>query len=112
MNDTFHLKGLNGLRAIASITVVIGHIELIKNNNKLDNYLSAIENWGSLGVNLFFVLSGFLITTLLLREKKAEQTINLKNFYIRRILRIWPLYFIILLLSAAIFNYTPSLQTL
>jgi peptidoglycan/LPS O-acetylase OafA/YrhL len=112
MNDNFHLKGLNGLRAIAAITVVIGHIELIKSENGLDNVFLEIQNWGSLGVNLFFVLSGFLITTLLLREKKTTQNIHLKHFYIRRILRIWPLYFIILVLSAAIFNYTPSWLTL
>jgi peptidoglycan/LPS O-acetylase OafA/YrhL len=112
MNDNFHLKGLNGLRAIAAITVVIGHIELIKSENGLDNVFLEIQNWGSLGVNLFFVLSGFLITTLLLREKNTKQTIHLKNFYIRRILRIWPLYFIILISSATIFGYTPSWLTL
>ncbi|MBI3235674.1 MAG: acyltransferase, partial [Bacteroidetes bacterium] len=48
---------------------------------------------GKMGVNLFFVLSGFLISYLLFAEKKATDTISLKKFYIRRALRIWPLYF-------------------
>lgn len=112
MSKDFHLKGLNGLRAIAAISVVIGHIELIKQENDIVNWFFAIENWGSLGVILFFVLSGFLITTLLLREKIDKGTIKLKYFYLRRILRIWPLYFIILILSALIFGYSPSWMTL
>ena len=45
---------------------------------------------GSLGVNVFFVISGFLITTLLLKENAEKGTISLTNFYLRRILRIWP----------------------
>ena len=48
-------------------------------------------------LSFFFVLSGFLITYLLLAEKKQEGTIKVKDFYMRRILRIWPLYFIIVL---------------
>lgn len=48
---------------------------------------------GFLGVDMFFVLSGFLIVTLLLREKKLHKTIDLRGFYIRRCLRIFPVYF-------------------
>jgi len=112
MNNTFHIKGLNGLRAIASMTVVIGHIELIKRDTGLDNSFIIFQNWGSLGVNLFFVLSGFLITTLLLIEKEKTGSINRKNFYVRRSLRILPLYFLILISSILIFNYSPSWITL
>jgi len=54
---------------------------------------------GKLGVILFFVLSGFLITYLLLAEEQRFKTINIKNFYFRRMLRIWPLYFLIVLLA-------------
>ena len=57
---------------------------------------------GYLGVDMFFILSGFLITYILLEEKKLRNHINIKNFYFRRILRIWPLYFFILLISFAI----------
>jgi peptidoglycan/LPS O-acetylase OafA/YrhL len=54
---------------------------------------STLEEAGSSGVCLFFTLSAFLITELLLREREATGTIHLKAFYVRRILRIWPLYF-------------------
>jgi peptidoglycan/LPS O-acetylase OafA/YrhL len=54
---------------------------------------------GSFGVDLFFLLSAFLITELLLQEKERYGRIHLKSFYIRRILRIWPLYFFALLIG-------------
>jgi peptidoglycan/LPS O-acetylase OafA/YrhL len=54
---------------------------------------------GGLGVYFFFVLSGFLITYLLLAEKEKYGTISIKQFYARRILRIWPLYYLILILG-------------
>lgn len=111
MQNNFYLKGLNGLRAIAALTVVISHLEIIKSENNIPNSFQLFSNWGNLGVNLFFVLSGFLITTVLLREKEKSSKINLKNFYIRRILRIWPLYFLIILTSYLIFDFTPSTLT-
>ena len=54
---------------------------------------------GPLGVVFFFVLSGFLITYLLLKEKSVSGTVAVKKFYLRRILRIWPLYYLIVLLG-------------
>lgn len=54
---------------------------------------------GDYGVTIFFVLSGFLITYLLLSEKQKTSTINIPKFYVRRILRIWPLYYLIVLLG-------------
>lgn len=51
---------------------------------------------GGAGVDFFFVLSGFLITTLLLKENEHKGTIDLKKFYLRRVLRIWPLYYFII----------------
>jgi len=48
---------------------------------------------GEYGVHIFFVISGFLITTLLLREREKFSRISLRDFYIRRALRIWPLYY-------------------
>ncbi len=64
-----------------------------------------------MGVLLFFVLSGFLITYLLFKELEVTKTINVKYFYIRRILRIWPLYFLIILLAIFVFPYIVFLQT-
>jgi peptidoglycan/LPS O-acetylase OafA/YrhL len=54
---------------------------------------------GSFGVDMFFLISGFLITFLLLNEKESNGTISLKNFYARRALRIWPLYYFIILIA-------------
>ena len=54
---------------------------------------------GGLGVVLFFVLSSYLITELLLRETEQQGTLDVKSFYIRRALRIWPLYFFFLVLA-------------
>ena len=61
--------------------------------------MAAIASSGRFGVQLFFLLSGYLITSLLLRERWIKGDVNLRAFYIRRILRIWPLYFFILLVA-------------
>jgi peptidoglycan/LPS O-acetylase OafA/YrhL len=61
---------------------------------------------GNLGVNFFFVLSGFLITFLLVKEKEITGRIQVNKFYIRRILRIWPLFYLCVFLGFVIF---PSL---
>jgi peptidoglycan/LPS O-acetylase OafA/YrhL len=99
MNKFF--PNLNALRFIAATAVVIFHIELYKSFFNIPNLfnLPFFKIVGKLGVVLFFVLSGFLITTLLLNEKEKTGKINFKNFYLRRILRIWPLYFLILILG-------------
>ena len=59
---------------------------------------------GDLGVSFFFVLSGFLITHLLLREKETNGRINIPKFYMRRILRIWPVYFLVVFLCLFFFT--------
>lgn len=105
MKKIIYLPGLNGIRAIAAIAVLISHISLaidklgisfalfgFEENGKPKGYLLA-----SHGVTMFFVLSGFLITYLLLLEKESHE-INIKKFYFRRILRIWPLYYLYLIL--------------
>ncbi len=92
-----YLPNLNGLRFVAAMFVFVSHVEAVKNNfNIFNNTLAPFfDTIGKLGVVLFFVLSGLLITYLLLNEESQEQTISVKKFYIRRILRIWPLYFLI-----------------
>ena len=98
---TIYFEGLNGLRFIAAFAVIVTHIELIKSSFGMKNYWKnpLVFNLGGLGVYFFFVLSGFLITYLLLAEKKRFHTIDIKSFYIRRILRIWPLYYAILFIG-------------
>ena len=106
-----YFEGLNTLRAIAALVVLIGHIEVLKFRNKLPNALGYdffhISS-GHTGVVLFFVLSGFLITYLLIHEQKETNTISLKAFYIKRILRVWPLYFLILIVSSLVMGFSPS----
>lgn len=109
---TKHLKGLDTLRALAATIVVVDHVEIIKQDHHISNLIdhpSLIYPDGHLSVILFFVISGFLITYLLLIEKSNTGKISLKDFYMRRILRIWPLYYLILFLSYIIFNPDYSL---
>jgi peptidoglycan/LPS O-acetylase OafA/YrhL len=68
----------------------------------------AIAKSGAAGVDLFFALSAFLITSLLLREQQETGRILLRNFYIRRILRIWPLYFLMIGLAAVMAHTVPG----
>ena len=101
LNNKIYFPNLNGIRFIAAFLVIIHHIEQIKNLFGLESKWTnpAINLIGPLGVILFFVLSGFLITYLLLVEEKEMKGISIKSFYIRRILRIWPLYYLIIFLS-------------
>jgi peptidoglycan/LPS O-acetylase OafA/YrhL len=82
---------LDGLRGFAVLVVLLGHVSA---SNGAPDFLNFgyIHSLGNVGVRIFFVLSGFLITTLLLREWDATQSISLKNFYIRRIRRIVPAF--------------------
>jgi peptidoglycan/LPS O-acetylase OafA/YrhL len=66
----------------------------------LGELIVAVAAGGAFGVDLFFVLSAFLITTLLIRERRECGHVDIKAFYIRRVLRIWPLYFAFLLVIA------------
>lgn len=96
-----YFENLNAIRCIAAFLVIVHHIEQFKDIFNLSNYWSnpVIESIGKLGVILFFVLSVFLIFYLLFVEKEVTQTIAVKDFYLRRILRIWPLYFLIIVTS-------------
>ncbi|MDQ6812825.1 MAG: acyltransferase [Bacteroidota bacterium] len=91
----FYLPNLNSLRAIAAIMVVISHIE--QRSRAVWGGRLQLHLVGRVGVVVFFTLSGFLITYLLLKEKELTQHIAFKKFYLRRALRIWPLYFFLLL---------------
>ena len=85
-----YFPALDGLRALSIIAVVWHHAAG-------SSYGSGLLSRGRCGVDLFFAISGFLITTLILREKDATGTIDLRKFYIRRSLRIFPLYYLTLL---------------
>lgn len=108
-HQTVYFPNLNGVRFIAAFSVLIHHAEQIKYLMGLENIYGNyfVKNLGKLGVGLFFVLSGFLITYLLLSEKQRRGDISTKDFYIRRVLRIWPLYFIIVILGFFVFPVIP-----
>jgi hypothetical protein len=74
---TKYFGSLNGLRAVSIIAVIWHH-------TASSSFSAAIAGQGFYGVTLFFVISGFLITTLLLREKEHAGTISLGGFYVRR----------------------------
>lgn len=83
------LPSLDGLRAV-SISMVLFHHLLGPRGFANIPWLYALGNWGNMGVRMFFVLSGFLITTLLLEEHQAKGRISLRQFYLRRAFRILP----------------------
>src|SRR6516164_3210590 len=70
--------------------------------------ISSIASAGAFGVDIFFALSSYLITELLLREKARSGRVDVRSFYLRRILRIWPLYFFFLALAVAINGFIPN----
>lgn len=83
------IPGLDGLRAIAIVLVLYGHLVPAD----LGAILRRSALISPLGVRLFFVLSGFLITTLLLREHQSYGEISLRRFYVRRTFRIFPAFY-------------------
>ncbi|MFL6799907.1 MAG: acyltransferase family protein [Xanthobacteraceae bacterium] len=85
------LPSLNGLRAL-SVTIVIGS-HLLYAHPELNVAPLALVLSGDLGVRIFFVISGFLISTLMLKEMDAYGSVSLKRFYLRRALRLLPLQF-------------------
>jgi len=90
------LPSLNGLRAVSIGIVILDH--LLQFNLRLgSNVRLFVLSDGRFGVNVFFVISGFLITSLLLEEEKDAGKISVRNFYVRRILRIFPAYYFLLL---------------
>ncbi|MEO6720649.1 MAG: acyltransferase [Ferruginibacter sp.] len=105
---------LDGLRTIAFLMVFIWHAlkapfdMLAIDNPLLQKFFYFFLN-GKTGVSIFFVLSGFLITYLMLAEIRLNGKVNIPRFYLRRSLRIWPLYFLILFL---LFGVAPLVMQL
>lgn len=113
MKQQQRVYSLDSLRAVAALTVLIGHVELIKSNLGLPNVSSApfFDEAGHNGVLLFFVISGYIITRLLLGEQAQTGSISIRRFYMRRILRIWPLYFFVLVSTMLVYGYSPGWTT-
>lgn len=98
-----YFPGFNALRFFAAFLVVIFHIEETRLMFELPNHTDwSIVSHGRLAVTFFFVLSGFLITYLLLKEHARHRDVSVSRFYMRRVLRIWPLYFFMVALGLAV----------
>jgi peptidoglycan/LPS O-acetylase OafA/YrhL len=105
---------LDGLRFLSFLAVFLNHcfytdIVFLKDNAAYRFIKEGLFHSAEQGVDFFFVLSGFLITYLLLKENEITGAINVKNFYIRRILRIWPLFYFCVLFGFVAFPFFKSL---
>lgn len=117
--SAFYRPELDGLRFFAFLSVLIGHTAIRTPDyfsqhhvaGWLQNVIIKVTMTGFRGVDLFFALSAYLITELLLREKDELGFLHIRSFYIRRILRIWPLYFFFLF-SASIFSWLTGAKLL
>ena len=101
-----NFKAIDGIRAIAVLWVIVFHVWIFQHNT-FPNILGKVAQnpllvWitkGDLGVDLFFVISGFLIGSILFKEYKRTKTLNFKSFYLRRFLRLFPVYFFSMIIA-------------
>lgn len=107
----YYVPQLDGLRFFAFLLVFVHHYkaphEVFYQYPLLVVPLAKLQEFGWAGVDLFLVLSAFLITNLLLLEHERTGTLSLKDFYVRRSLRIWPLYYLMLFVG---FFISPGLS--
>jgi peptidoglycan/LPS O-acetylase OafA/YrhL len=108
-----HFQNLDSLRTLAFLSIFIHHGLFTESawiqSTRMYEVLEYVKAPAGFGVPLFFVLSGFLISYLILEEKKRFGTFSIKNFYIRRFLRIWPLYYAVIIFGFVIFPWLRSL---
>ena len=86
-----HIPGLNGLRALSVLIVIVAHM----------GFEHIVP--GGFGVTVFFFISGFLITRLLLAESDSKGNVGLSKFYMRRIVRLYPALLFMLYLTACLY---------
>jgi peptidoglycan/LPS O-acetylase OafA/YrhL len=106
------LPSLDGWRALSIVMVLGSHCVY---STGFPEAWKVVFLWffdGGLGVRFFFVISGFIITWLMIREWESTGGVNLKSFYIRRALRILPVYYLFLLIIALLQYFTPYTQGL
>lgn len=110
--DRVHFHTFDSLRFLSFLLVFLHHSPVPK-----ENFLHLFSKAGGIGVSFFFVLSGFLITYILILEKlNNNNRVPLKKFFKRRILRIWPLYYVMVLFAFCTpflirFLHLPSSET-
>lgn len=92
-NQHSRIPSLDGLRAISILFVLLGHLSGSHGFADVHWLERLLGNYAELGVRVFFVISGFLITSLLIDEEKKTGTVSLKQFYFRRTMRIFPAFY-------------------
>ena len=103
-----HIPALDGLRGIAIILVLFHHLTIHRPTSGIDEWIASVPLFGWSGVDVFFVLSGFLITGILIDARGGHRYFT--NFYARRTLRIFPLYYLVVFLALAILPMLPRLH--
>jgi peptidoglycan/LPS O-acetylase OafA/YrhL len=103
----FYLPQLDGLRFVAFLLVFIHNANPILS----ESHLRKLSEYGWIGVDLFFCISAFLITKILVHEYKSDKTINSKNYLVRRILKIGPQYFLYIFLIYLFKDIIPNGDT-
>lgn len=107
MNGIAHTPALDGLRGIAIILVLLHHLTIYRPTRGIDEWIATVPLIGWSGVDLFFVLSGFLITGILIDARGSRRYFS--SFYARRTLRIFPLYYLVVFVALLL---VPLSQTL
>jgi peptidoglycan/LPS O-acetylase OafA/YrhL len=107
MAENFKFQNLDSIRTFAFLSTFCAHAfytqsDVIAHSSAF-KFVISFSQFFSFGVPIFFVLSGFLITFLMLKEQQEKSYFNIKHFYLRRFLRIWPIYFVVLIFGFAVF---------
>ena len=116
-SQKIYFENLDALRFLSFLSVFFYHsfyteIESIKNERIYYFFEKSVFGNGILGVNFFFILSGFLITYLLIKEKQTYSQINLGKFWLRRMVRIWPVFYLCVFIGFIGFPYLKGMMGL
>jgi peptidoglycan/LPS O-acetylase OafA/YrhL len=111
---SIYFKNLDSIRFFAALMVFLQHgisnsYQYLGLENTVLGRILDVISAGDTGVSIFFVLSGFLITYLLISEHELNQKVDVKKFYIRRFLRIWPLFYAVIFFSFVVYPGSKAL---
>ena len=103
-----YVPALDGLRGIAILLVLLHHLTIYRPERGIDGWIATLPLAGWSGVDLFFVLSGFLITGILIDSRGSGRYFS--SFYARRTLRIFPLYYLVVFVALVLVPLSPTLH--